>query len=199
MRSTLLTTASVLLGILAASGLRADDAGARNYLVSEAEYTIPDVELVDQSGRAVDLAALADGDKRTIISFIFTSCAGICPMITANVARSVPALSQIDEDYRIVLITVDPEHDTPRRLAEYAARFGTGERIRFLTGSSDSVFSVLRALDAVYEGDNKMNHQPVTLISLQRGGRWHRVDGLIGSDTLIEQYRTVVDNSGAMG
>jgi len=87
---------------------------------------------------------------------------------------------------------VDPEFDTPKRLREYAARFDAGDPIRFLTGDRADVFQVLRSLEALYEGSNKMNHQPVTLISSDEPGDWMRIDGLIGSDVVVEQYRKLV-------
>jgi len=183
---------SLFLG--AASSAIADP-GERNFLVTEEVYVLPDVTLVDSAGDPVRFSDITDETERTVISFIFTSCAGICPMITANMARAVPALDQIGNDYQILLISVDPEYDTPARLAEYADRFGTGPRIRLLTGDRGDVFKVLRSLEALYEGSNKMNHQPVTLISSHEPGGWTRIDGLIGSEVLIEQYRRVVSGS----
>ncbi|MDT8438817.1 MAG: SCO family protein [Wenzhouxiangellaceae bacterium] len=178
---------------------RAQALAKQNFLVSERSYALPPVTLVDQTGAPVPIEQLRTGAERTIVSFIFTSCAGICPMITANVARALPELDRIDEDYQVVLITVDPEFDTPERLAEYAGRFGTGDDVRFLTGRSEDVFRVLRDLDALYEGDNKMNHQPVTLISNTAPSGWHRIDGLIGADTLVQQYRAVIERERRAG
>lgn len=169
-----------------------------NFVISDRQYHLPDIELLDQTGGRVNIAELVAQQPRTIISFIFTSCPGICPMITANMARSVPDLRQAGEDFQILLISVDPEHDTPGRLADYAERFRTGPEIRFLTGTNDTVFQVMRSLDALYEGSNRMNHQPITLISSGRADLWRRIDGLIGSDTLIEEYRKVVDNGFAV-
>lgn len=161
----------------------------RNFLVTDKSYALPEVRLVDSAGQSVDVSRITEQAERTVISFIFTSCAGICPMITANMARAVPELDEIGDDYQILLISVDPEYDTPARLREYAGRFDTGPSIRFLTGNRDDVFQVLRGLEALYEGSNKMNHQPVTLISRDEPERWLRIDGLIGSDVLLEQYR----------
>lgn len=166
--------------------------GEGDFLVTEKVYALPEVTLVDSAGEPVRFSEITCDAKRTVISFIFTSCAGICPMITANMARAVPALDELGDDYQILLISVDPEYDTPTRLAEYADRFNTGEKIRFLTGDRENVFRVLRSLEALYEGSNKMNHQPVTLISGVEHGGWTRIDGLIGSEVLIDQYRKVL-------
>jgi len=61
------------------------------------------------------------------------------------------------------------------------------------------VFQVLRGLDTVYEGANKMNHQPVTLISRGPGAGWRRIDGLIGADTVVRQYRELVEQESEAG
>ena len=186
---------AAIIAIVALAGVATDaPAGQkqRNFVVTEQTYALPEVGLVDRAGQSVDFARIAAQAERTVISFIFTSCAGICPMITANMTRAVPELDAFADDYQILLISVDPEFDTPKRLDEYAQRFNAGERIRFLTGTSDNVFRVLRSLEAHYEGSNKMNHQPVTLISRDEPGRWTRIDGLIGSDVLVEQYRKLV-------
>lgn len=183
----LVAPALLALSLLALAGQ-----GENDFLVTEKVYSLPEVTLVDSAGEPVRFSEITGDAERTVISFIFTSCAGICPMITANMARAVPALDQMGDDYQILLISVDPEYDTPARLAEYADRFNTGEKIRFLTGDRGNVFRVLRSLEALYEGSNKMNHQPVTLISGAERGGWTRIDGLIGSEVLIDQYRKVL-------
>lgn len=188
-------TMLLLAGAMAAAPVAGADQKARNFVVTEQSYVLPDVVLIDSAGNRVDFPAITSDAERTVISFIFTSCAGICPMITANMARAIPALDAFGDDYQILLISVDPEHDTPARLSEYARRFDTDAKIRFLTGDRDDVFHVLRSLEAVYEGSNKMNHQPVTLISQSRPGGWIRIDGLIGSDVLIDQYRKLAQPS----
>lgn len=165
-----------------------------NFVVTEKSYALPEVTLIDSAGEPVAFSRVRQDAERTVISFIFTSCAGICPMITANMARAVPDLNALGDDYQILLISVDPEYDTPERLREYARRFKTDARIRFLTGDRDNVFRVLRSLEALYEGSNKMNHQPVTLISRHEPDDWVRIDGLIGSEVLVDQYRKLVES-----
>lgn len=187
-RVTVLLLAAVFAALPAVSGQK-----ERNFVVTEKAYALPDLTLVDSVSGPVQFSTITGDAERTVISFIFTSCAGICPMITANMSRAVPGLDELGDDYQILLISVDPEYDTPARLTEYAERFDTSPKIRFLTGDRDDVFRVLRSLDALYEGANRMNHQPVTLISSNQTGDWMRIDGLIGSEVLIEQYRKLID------
>ena len=65
-----------------------------------------------------------------IADFIYTSCPGPCPVLTANMARLQRALPA---RVRLVSFTVDPERDTARVLADYGNRFGADpSRWRFV-------------------------------------------------------------------
>ncbi len=164
-----------------------------NYQRTTHPYRIPQVELTDSHQKTVDFASAIDGQSATIISFIFTTCAGICPVITANMSRAVPELDKIDTTYRVFLVSLDPEYDTPERLREYARRFKAGEQISFLTGSLDAVHEVLRAFNAVYLGGKKMNHLPVTLIRANRRSDWVRLDGLVDGRDVARELALAVD------
>lgn len=158
-----------------------------SYVRTEHQYRIPQVRLVDANETVVDFAAALRAQDTTIISFIFTTCAGVCPVITANMAHAIPELDKLEADYRVFLVSLDPEHDTPARLREYAERFRTGEKIRFMTGDAAAIFEVLRAFNSIYLGGLKMNHQPVTLIRTGRDGAWVRLDGMVNGRSLARE------------
>lgn len=103
----------------------------------------PSFRLTDQNGEAFDSAELED--HIWIVDFIFTNCPGICPMMTAQMARVQTALESAgDAGTRIVSITVDPKNDTPAVLKEYAERFGVeGTRWKLLTGSRDALYDLI--------------------------------------------------------
>lgn len=56
-----------------------------------------------------------------VADFVFTSCGGPCPLLSANMAR---LQRRLPAEVRLVSFTVDPETDTAEVLASYAARFG---------------------------------------------------------------------------
>jgi protein SCO1 len=177
---------------------RAQATQERTYVRTEHQYRIPQVRLVDADETIVDFAAALRAQDTTIISFIFTTCAGVCPVITANMAHAIPELDKLGADYRVFLVSLDPEHDTPARLREYADRFRTGEKIRFMTGDGAAIFEVLRAFNSIYLGGLKMNHQPVTLIRTGRDGAWVRLDGMVNGRSLAHEVGLAL-NHGASG
>lgn len=69
-------------------------------------------------------------------SFLFTRCEGPCPMLAAELARA-------QKRVRVVTITVDPAHDTPAVLADYARKVGAGEDWWFLTGAPKDVKALI--------------------------------------------------------
>lgn len=97
--------------------------------------------LVERSGEAVTDATLRD--QVWVTSFIFTRCKLSCPRITSVMKSLQDRLG--DADVKLVSISVDPEHDTPEVLAEYARTFGADpDRWWFLTGPKDETLELIR-------------------------------------------------------
>jgi protein SCO1/2 len=103
---------------------------------------VPDFALVDQDGTPVAAADLEGG--LWVADFVFTRCPDVCPALTATMKGLERDLSDQGSDVTLVSVSVDPGHDTPPVLREYATRFGAGPRWKFLTGSRDAVIALVR-------------------------------------------------------
>ncbi|UPT74694.1 MAG: SCO family protein [Elusimicrobiota bacterium] len=97
---------------------------------------------------AVTVDGTSPFDKRAlrgrpwIANFVFTRCAGPCPMLTANMASLQKTLPS-----RVGLLsfTVDPDNDGPEALTQYARKFGADpRRWFFLTGEKSELVRVVR-------------------------------------------------------
>jgi protein SCO1/2 len=150
-------------------------------------YELPDVTLVDQDGERRRLRALVEGDQPVALNFIFTSCNAICPVMTATFARMRNELGADGATLRMISVSIDPEHDVPAVLQEYARRYQAGPQWRFLTGDSADITSILRAFDA-YRG-SKTNHLPLTLLRAPGRTEWVRITGLAGGTDLAGEVR----------
>jgi protein SCO1 len=104
--------------------------------------SVPDFALIDQHGRPVRRTDFEG--KLWIASFIFTSCPDECPLMAAEMARLQSDLAHL-KDVRLVSISVDPEHDTPAVLLQYAQQFNADPRRWFwLTGDKRAIYRLAR-------------------------------------------------------
>ncbi|MBV9303244.1 MAG: SCO family protein [Acidobacteriaceae bacterium] len=112
--------------------------------------------MTDSEGHTFDSKALEG--KVWIADFIYTSCPGPCPRMTSEMHK-VQQQVRGKPDVKLVSISVDPEHDSPAVLHDYARRFGgPTDNWIFLTGSPETVH--LLAYNVFHTGDviSKMDH-----------------------------------------
>jgi protein SCO1/2 len=92
---------------------------------------VPHFQLTAQSGQVFDSAALKG--KIWVADFIYTTCPGPCPRMTSQMRRVRKETAKLP-DVSVVSFTVDPEHDTPAVLADYAKQYHAPDSWFFLTG-----------------------------------------------------------------
>ena len=155
---------------------------------STAEYAVPDVKLVRDDGKTVLLADELKEKRPVVLSFFFTSCTSICPVLNQTLARLQKGLGAEKDQVRIVSISIDPEEDTPERLAAYARQYRSGPEWRLYTGTMQAIISTAKAFGA-YRGD-KMSHTPLTLLRKAPGEPWIRFDGFATAEELLQEIRS---------
>jgi protein SCO1/2 len=102
--------------------------------------------LTDHTGRAVTEADFAG--RFMLVYFGFTFCPDVCPTELGTIAAALDALEEQGERVTPVLVSVDPERDTPAALADYVARFHP--RMVGLTGTPEQVAAAARAYRVFY-------------------------------------------------
>ena len=101
--------------------------------------TVPSFQLVNQNGQAFGSARLAG--KIWIADFIYTTCAGPCPMISGRMSELQKPLEKTD--VHLVSFSVDPEKDTPEVLRGYAEKLqAEPARWDFLTGPKSTIYKL---------------------------------------------------------
>ena len=182
-RAGRLALASVLLAVGVPTGAQQVD--QRSFV----DYVTPSVTLQRSDGHAVPLASLLDGSHPVVLEFFYTSCSTICGLQASALAL---ARKKLDSSTLFVSITLDPEYDTPARLAAYGSNFPVGPRWYLLTGRRADIQQVLTAFDARPFADNKMLHRPLVFIRPARGHQWVRIEGLTNSDQIAREVRDAV-------
>ncbi len=150
-----------------------------------ADYAIPAIQLVRQDGAIVNLGDELNDGRPVVLSFIYTSCTSVCPLISHTLSQLQTKLHDNPAHVHLVSISIDPEQDNPARLRAYAKTFNAGPEWQHYTGTLAASQTVQRAFD-VYRG-NKMDHMPATLIRTAPGAHWTRIDGFATADQLFAE------------
>ena len=162
---------------------------------SAAHAYFPDTVLLDQDGREVRFYSDLLRGRTAIMDFVFTRCTGVCPLLSrAFVAIQQHLGDRLGKDVVLLSISVDPAHDTPARLKEYAARFAARPGWRFLTGRPEDDETVLRQLGQWVETPE--SHQNLILLGNDRTGLWKKAFGLAPESELLTIVDSVVDDRG---
>jgi protein SCO1/2 len=161
----------------------------KGYTRSVEKYAVPDVVLVNQNGAKVRLKDLLQTDKPVVLDFIFGTCTTICPILSAGYVNLQHKLGPDSQAVRLVSISIDPEHDTPKVLKEYLKRYRAKQGWDFLTGSREDIDKVMTAFGAYIQ--NKMSHYPLTLIRSPQDGTWIRLFGLMSTAEFMNEVQKV--------
>jgi len=118
--------------------------------------TVPDFTLTDQTGAPFDAASKLRGSV-WVADFFYTTCPGPCPRMSSQMHQVQTALA--GDGLRLVSFTVDPEHDTPPVLADYARHFEAQPGAWFfLTGPQKTLQHLNRDVFLLGNVDGSLQH-----------------------------------------
>ncbi|NIP83266.1 MAG: hypothetical protein GWM90_30185 [Gemmatimonadetes bacterium] len=136
----------------------------------------------DQTGTERRLASLAG--RVQVVAMVYTSCAYACPRIMLDMKRIEGELADGAEDVGFVIVSIDPERDTPARLAEFAegSRLDPG-RWTLLTADEGDILELAALLGVRYRrtGPGEWVHSNLITVLDPDGVVVHRQLGL-GAD-----------------
>lgn len=143
-----------------------------------------DLQLLDQDGKSLRFKSDAIADKLVAITFTYTTCTTICPILDSIFAKLQDKLSgRLGKDIALITVSIDPVNDIPPRLKAYAGKLKAKPGWSFLTGKKVNVDKVLTGLD-MYSSDI-LNHTPSFLVGDGKTGVWKRFYGFPSSDKLL--------------
>ena len=105
--------------------------------------SLPDLQMTDQNGQRVSISDLKG--KWTMLFFGYTFCPDICPTTLAELRQIKSELPKdVLSKLQVVLVSVDPNRDTPQQLKQYLGYFDPD--FRGLTGSVDDIQKLANAV-----------------------------------------------------
>lgn len=142
-RTTLLLLACIAL--LSGCGSSGDGATASQQgqaAVAEGSYeggeatppkAEPALKLDNYLGEPVDLAEYKG--KATLVTFIYTHCPDVCPLIVSHLKTAQAELGAKAKDVQIVAVSTDPEGDNPQTVAKFLREHEMTGKMQYLIGS----------------------------------------------------------------
>ena len=157
----------------------------------------PNVPLITHEGRRVRFYDDLLEDKIVVLNLMYADCEGVCPTITANLAKAQRLLpSRVKADVFFYSLTVNPADDTPARLKEYADMHGAGKRWLFLTGQPADLELLRRTLGFVdlnpAVDKDKSSHSGVVRYGNEPLSLWGAVPGNSTPEWIVEEISFVV-------
>ena len=145
------------------------------------ENHFPNIELITQDGKKVHFYDDLVKGKVVAIELIYTTCKYNCPLETARLVQLQKLLGdRMGKDIFFYSITIDPQHDTPEVLKEYASKYHVGPGWTFLTGKESDIRLLSRrlGLDQIPNANDPDGHTPSLLIGNEVTGIWMKNSAL---------------------
>ncbi|PKA83268.1 protein SCO1/2 [Ulvibacter sp. MAR_2010_11] len=112
---------------------------------------VPDFSFTNQDGKTITNATYEG--KVYIAEFFFTTCPSICPIMNRNMVK-IQNEFYGNPKLGIASFSIDPEHDTPKVLKDYAESYGiTNPHWNLLTGEKDKIFQLANSGFNLYVGE----------------------------------------------
>ncbi len=161
--------------------------------IGSLDLPLPDLELLDQNGKRVRFYTDLIKDKVVILSFFYTSCEYVCTMQGRNFAALQTKLgARMGKDVFLILVTRDPQVDTPQKLKKWGTTYGVKHGWTLVTGGTKEV----ERLIGIFTGDKPgpvEAHSTGIYIGNDAKGAWIYSDGLSAPDLLIKSINQLLE------
>jgi len=151
-----------------------------------------DVTLVDQDGKEVRFYSDLLKGKVVVINSFFGTCTSVCPPVTQKLAQIQDALGErFGKEVFFLSLTVDPAHDTPARLKQYAGKYHAKPGWSFLTGKKEDIEWALYRVGQ-YSAE-KDDHSTVLVVGNEPKQYWKKLFSLAKTEELVKLVTAVAD------
>jgi protein SCO1/2 len=152
----------------------------------------PPIALHDAHGHVVTLAA--QRGRYVLVTFIYTHCPDVCPLITRNLNAAVRSLGPRRTRVRVLAVSVDPKGDTPAAVRAYARRLHLVPEFRYLIGSRAALQRVWSAWHvlAVASKPDLVDHVAYTALVDPSGKERLLYDSSVHASQVIHDLRVLM-------
>jgi protein SCO1/2 len=161
----------------------------------------PDVVLTTHEGRQVRFYEDLLKDKIVVLNLMYANCNGVCPTITANLARVQKLLAErTKQPVFLYSLTVKPEEDTPEKLRAYAEMHHAGPGWLFLTGKPGDVELLRDKLGFVdlnrQVDEDRSSHSGMVRYGNEPLALWGACQGQSRAEWIVKEISFVIPREG---
>lgn len=145
----------------------------------------------DQNGNAFELDTLTG--KKQVVALVYTSCKQACPIMVHTMRRIQDKLPiDVKDNTEFLLISFDPERDTPNVLNEFAHHFKLDDKWRLLNGSDSDVRMIANTMNIRYvpSENGEFSHSNAISVLDENGKMIEQAVGTGAGETAIIQALT---------
>lgn len=117
--------------------------------VIQSQTPAPSVDLTTSTGEQASLSDFED--QVLVLYFGYTFCPDVCPTTLSGLKKAVDQLGSAADDVQVIMVSVDPERDSPEVLGEYLSYFDP--RFLGMTGSHEEIASVATVYGVFYQAE----------------------------------------------
>lgn len=118
-------------------------------VVIQSQTPAPRVDLVTSSGERASLADFTD--RLVVLYFGYTFCPDVCPTTLSTLKKAVDDLGRDADDVQVIMVSVDPERDSPEVLREYLEYFDPG--FLGMTGTESEIAAVATVFGVFFQAE----------------------------------------------
>lgn len=166
---------------------------ARRLDISRKQPEVPEVRLIDQSGRAFRFGEwVREGNKFLIVDFIYTNCQSFCRSLGTEFQQLQRGIVErgLQDSIHLLSVSFDPSHDSPAVLKQYAEHMQARPDIWTFTtvGDPKELDALLRTFGVIVIPDRLGGFQHnAALIRVAPSGRLVRVTDLDAGDRMLDE------------
>jgi protein SCO1/2 len=148
--------------------------------ISENSIYLSNSQWTNQDGELVLLKSFIG--KPVVLTMFFANCTYACPLLVNDMQKMENSLPKDKKNnFRFILVSIDPERDTPAKLKTYAKEHNLDlSRWTLLSGKTDDIMELAELTGFKYKKDDKGNYSHSNLITLlnEKGEIMHQQTGL---------------------
>jgi protein SCO1/2 len=163
------------------------------------ELSVPDVQVVNQSGEHVRFNSDVVKGRVAVITSFLTNCSAFCPITQEKLAQLAKLLGdKMGREVVFISVSVDPENDTPEHMKAWGKKFHVGTGWSLVSGKKEDVDALLKSLGLYVAIPQR--HQSALLIGSQKSG-WSRVSSWSTAEKLariVDEHESAKPGSAAV-